>query len=73
MYQNHLSSKLGQVTQRSELVEAVKQIVKAGQAQLQPRITYQLECIGLIQVRGNQASFICELYRLYFQEHIHLF
>ena len=54
-----------------QLASALQQVVSANQSvQLEAIAAYKLESMGLIQLDGHQASPSCQLYRLYFCQHL---
>lgn len=74
IYSNHLLNLLENLKQHPELATAMKKIVEAAtdsvSVQLEPKHVYQLKCMGLVLVNGNNVKPFCELYRLYFLEHL---
>lgn len=74
IYSNHLLNLLEKLKQHSELATAMKKVVDAATdsvlVQLEPKHVYQLKCMGLVLVKGNNVKPFCELYRLYFLEHL---
>lgn len=71
IYGNHLQSLLALLRDRSELASALQQVVTAkGSVQLETITGYKLESLGLVQLEANQAQPSCELYRLYFRQHL---
>jgi len=71
IYGNYLRSLLTLVRDEAELASALQQVVTAKEAvQLEVITAYKLESLGLIKLDGNQAKNSCELYRLYFRQHL---
>jgi len=71
IYGNYLRSLLVLLRDRAELASALQQIVTTREAvQLEAITAYKLESLGLIKLDGNQAKLSCELYRLYFRQHL---
>lgn len=71
IYANHLQSLLALLRDRAELASALQQVVTAkGSVQLETIAAYKLESLGLVQLEANQAQPSCELYRLYFLQHL---
>lgn len=71
IYGNHLQRLLALLRDRAELASALQQVVTAkGSVQLDPIAAYKLESLGLVQLEANQAQPSCELYRLYFLQHL---
>jgi hypothetical protein len=67
IYSDHLRGYLGQIQNRPELAEALKQVVISdASVQLEPVLMYQLDSMGLVQFDGNRVKPSCELYRHYF-------
>jgi hypothetical protein len=66
VYRTHLRQHWELLKQRSELWAAFQRILNSTGVQLESTIAYQLESLGLIQLRGNRATSRYELYRLYF-------
>jgi AAA-like domain/Sigma-70, region 4 len=74
IYSNHLLNLLEKLKQHPDLATAMKKVVDAAtdsvSVQLEPKYVYQLKCMGLVRVEGNNVKPFCELYRLYFLEHL---
>jgi hypothetical protein len=67
IYSDHLRGYLGYIQKRSELAQALKQVVTASSpVQLEQMLMYQLDSMGLVKLDGNQVKLSCELYRQYF-------
>ncbi|MFK0733396.1 MAG: AAA-like domain-containing protein [Gloeotrichia echinulata GP01] len=71
IYTQHLREHLTLLQGESKLVSDLQQIVTAGTSVILDAIAaYKLESMGLIHLDGDQASFSCELYRLYFRQQL---
>jgi hypothetical protein len=67
LYSDHLRRLLTALQEQPDLWAAFQRVVEAQDAvQLEAIAAYQLESLGLVKLRGNEASPSCELYRLYF-------
>jgi AAA-like domain/Bacterial regulatory proteins, luxR family len=66
IYSHHLRRLWQTLQARADLADALQQVLEQSQV-LAPTIAYQLESMGLIRLKGNQAHLSCELYRHYFQ------
>ena len=68
IYSDHLRQHLAALQPYPTLIDALKQVVTAENSiELEPIAAYRLESIGLVSLKGNQASPSCELYRLFFR------
>jgi hypothetical protein len=71
IYSNYLRQHLANLQEHPELAIALKRVVTSPTSvQLEAIAAYKLESMGLVKLEGNQAIPSCELYRLYFQEHL---
>ncbi|MBE9002138.1 MULTISPECIES: AAA-like domain-containing protein [unclassified Nostoc] len=71
IYSNYLRQHLANLQEHPELATALKRVVTSPTSvQLEAIAAYKLESMGLVKLEGNQAISSCELYRLYFQEHL---
>ncbi len=71
IYGNYLLSLLALLRDEAELASALRQVVTAKETvQLEALPAHKLESLGLIKLDGNQARLSCELYRLYFLQHL---
>ena len=71
IYGSHLYLLLTSIQEHPELLDAVKQLVSTtNPVRLDATITRKLESIGLVERHGNDCSFRCNLYRLYFSDRI---
>ncbi|HHP7229479.1 MAG TPA: AAA-like domain-containing protein [Xenococcaceae cyanobacterium] len=71
IYRDMLRYYLGILYDNPILATAFKRIILADSPiQLESFTAYQLESLGLISLRGNEAAPSCELYRLYFQDRL---
>jgi hypothetical protein len=67
LYGDHLRRHLWNLRQRSELLEAVQQVMKATEpVRLEPVQAFQLESMGVVHLQGNEVVPRCDLYRRYF-------
>lgn len=75
IYSEELLNLLKKLEQHPELATAMKKVVDAEtdsvSMQLKPEQVSQLKCMGLVHVVGNNVKPSCELYRLYFREHLY--
>ncbi|MEQ8961232.1 MAG: AAA-like domain-containing protein, partial [Coleofasciculus sp. C2-GNP5-27] len=73
VYSHHLRRQFATVEKNPELVAALQQVVMATETvRLDAIAAYKLESMGLITLRGNQATIRCELYRRYLSEQLSL-
>ncbi|MEQ8968814.1 MAG: AAA-like domain-containing protein [Coleofasciculus sp. C1-SOL-03] len=73
VYSHHLRRQFATVEKNPELVAALQQVVMATESvRLDAIAAYKLESMGLITLRGNQATIRCELYRRYLREQLSL-
>ena len=71
IYSHHLRSHLAMLQDDPQVASALQQVVSANQSvQLEAIAAYKLESMGLIQLDAHQASPSCQLYRLYFCQHL---
>ncbi|MBE9225822.1 AAA-like domain-containing protein [Phormidium sp. LEGE 05292] len=70
IYHQHLLSQLNTIRENPELEEVLKQIINGFREPLEAIAAYKLESIGIIKLKGSEATISCELYRLYFQEQL---
>jgi AAA-like domain len=69
IYSQHLRELLTLLQKEPELMSAMQQVIAADeQVELDAIAAYKLESMGLVQLNGNQASAMCQLYRLYFSQ-----
>ncbi len=71
IYRNHLSRHLETIERRREIKKVFQDILKANSPVRFPqknREVRQLEAMGLITIKDNQAETRCQLYRKYFGE-----
>ncbi|MEM7762022.1 MAG: AAA-like domain-containing protein, partial [Cyanobacteria bacterium P01_A01_bin.40] len=67
IYSHHLRRHLETLQQKPSLAASLKEVVNANQpVELNPRETYQLYSMGLVQLKDNQVIPRCNLYREYF-------
>lgn len=71
IYSDHLRRHLLNLRTYPQLVEALRQVVVKGKpVELEAEPAFKLESMGLIGFQGNEAIARCELYRLYFRDHL---
>ncbi|OUL30739.1 AAA-like domain-containing protein [Nostoc sp. 106C] len=74
IYSNHLLNLLEKLKQHTELATAMKKVINGAtnsvSVQLEPKQVSQLKRMGLVHIEDNNAKPSCELYRMYFQEHL---
>ncbi|MHC0064426.1 AAA-like domain-containing protein [Nostoc sp. UIC 10890] len=69
IYGQHLRELLSLLQKEPELMTAMQQVIATDEkVELDAIAAYKLESMGLVQLNGNQASAMCELYRLYFSQ-----
>ncbi|MFN6530591.1 AAA-like domain-containing protein [Nostoc sp. ChiSLP03a] len=69
IYGQHLRELLTLLQKEPELMSAMEQVIATDEkVELNAIAAYKLESMGLVQLNGNQASAMCELYRLYFSQ-----
>lgn len=71
IYGQFLRNQLTVVQNSLSLASALHQVIHVSSGvRLDPAIAYELEGMGLIQLDGALAKLSCELYRLYFRNHL---
>ena len=71
IYGDHLRQHLWNLQQHPELMAAVKQAVMTSHpVRLEAMQAYKLHGIGLVNRQGNDVTPRCNLYRLYFRDHL---
>jgi hypothetical protein len=71
IYSDHLRRHLLNLQQYPQLAEALRQVVvKNKPVELEAEPAFKLESMGLIELHGNEATTRCDLYRLYFRNHL---
>ncbi len=71
IYRSHLRRHLASLQKDSELTTALHKVVTESESvRLEASTAYKLESMGLVKLRGNQATPSCELYRRYFREQL---
>ncbi|MBN3925164.1 AAA-like domain-containing protein [Nostoc sp. NMS4] len=69
IYGQHLRELLTLLQEEPELMSAMEEVIATDEkVELDAIAAYKLESMGLVKLNGNQASSICELYRLYFTQ-----
>ncbi|RCJ20723.1 hypothetical protein A6S26_25725 [Nostoc sp. ATCC 43529] len=71
IYSQHLRELLNLLQKEPELMSAMQQVIASDdKVELDAIAAYKLESMGLVQLNGNQACVMCELYRLYFSQQL---
>lgn len=71
IYTQHLRELLNLLQKEPELMPAMQQVIASNEkVELDAIAAYKLESMGLVQLNGNQACVMCELYRLYFSHQL---
>jgi hypothetical protein len=71
IYRDILRYYLATFYQNTTLAQAFKKVINSDRPiQLESITAYQLESLGLINLKGNEAFLSCQLYRLYFKERL---
>ena len=71
IYRNHLQSYCLRITKYPELVSVFRQVVDADSpVQISSLAAYKLESMGLTKLAANKVIPSCQLYRLYFRDHL---
>ncbi|MEH2394225.1 MAG: AAA-like domain-containing protein [Nostoc sp.] len=71
IYSQHLRELLNLLQKEPELMAAMQQVIATDEkVELDAIAAYKLESMGLVQLNGNQAHTMCELYRLYFSQQL---
>ncbi|MBD2412200.1 hypothetical protein FACHB389_27110 [Nostoc calcicola FACHB-389] len=71
IYTQHLRELLSLLQKEPELMSAMQQVIASdNKVELDAIAAYKLESMGLVQLNGNQACAMCELYRLYFRQQL---
>ncbi len=71
IYTQHLRELLNLLQKEPELMPAMQQVIASNEkVELDAIAAYKLESMGLVQLNGNQACVMCELYRLYFSQQL---
>ncbi|MEL6927428.1 MAG: AAA-like domain-containing protein [Cyanobacteria bacterium J06600_6] len=71
IYCDYLRGHLITLQNYPELAAAYKQVIDAETGiQLNSIVAYELESMGLVKLQGNETTYSCELYRLYFQDRL---
>ncbi|MBW4628363.1 MAG: AAA-like domain-containing protein [Brasilonema octagenarum HA4186-MV1] len=70
-YNDHLRRHLRNLQEDSKLVAAMKQVVAATHpVRVETGLAFKLRSMGLVKFQGNDVMPLCDLYRLYFREHL---
>jgi AAA-like domain len=71
IYSDRLRRCLHNLQQQPELASALKQVVTAREpVQLASAYVYQLDSMGIVQLKGDRVTPSCELYRQYFNTNL---
>ncbi|MDZ8222491.1 AAA-like domain-containing protein [Nostoc sp. ChiVER01] len=71
IYSQHLRELLSLLQKEPELMLAMKKVIATDEkVELDAIAAYKLESMGLVQLNGNQAHIMCELYRFYFSQQL---
>ncbi|RAM52256.1 MAG: adenylate cyclase [Hapalosiphonaceae cyanobacterium JJU2] len=70
-YKSHLIERLNLLKSTPDLKAAFHQVVNSEYPiKLEPNIARYLQCLGLVKLEGNFSKSFCELYRIFFREHL---
>ncbi len=71
IYSQHLRELLSLLQKEPELMSAMQKVIATDEkVELDAIAAYKLESMGLVQLNGNQAHTMCELYRFYFSQQL---
>ncbi len=71
IYSQHLRELLSLLQKEPQLMSAMEKVIATNEkVELDAIAAYKLESMGLVQLNGNQAHTMCELYRLYFSQQL---
>ena len=71
IYRDHLRGHLVTLKQYPELAASYKELIKSDEeVALNSIVAYELESMGLVKLKANQAVPSCELYRNYFRDRL---
>ncbi len=71
IYSQHLRELLSLLQKEPELMSAMQKVIATDEkVELDAIAAYKLESMGLVQLNGNQAHTMCELYRIYFSQQL---
>ena len=71
IYSQYLRELLSLLQKAPELMSAMEKVIATDEkVELDAIAAYKLESMGLVQLNGNQAHTMCELYRLYFSQQL---
>lgn len=71
IYSQHLRELLRLLQKEPELMSAMEKVIATDEkVELDAIAAYKLESMGLVQLNGNQAHTMCELYRFYFSQQL---
>ncbi|NMG06038.1 AAA-like domain-containing protein [Brasilonema sp. UFV-L1] len=70
-YSDHLRRHLRNLQEDGKLVAAIKQVVSVTHpVRVETGLAFKLRSMGLVKFQGNDVMPLCDLYRLYFREHL---
>ncbi|MFN6437789.1 MAG: AAA-like domain-containing protein [Nostoc sp. DedSLP01] len=71
IYKEHLREILNLLQKEPELMSAMQQVIAShDKVELDAIAAYKLESMGLVQLNGDRACVMCELYCLYFNQQL---
>ncbi|MCC5623230.1 AAA-like domain-containing protein [Nostoc sp. CHAB 5715] len=71
IYSQYLRELLSLLQKEPELMSAMEKVIATNEkVELDAIAAYKLESMGLVQLNGNQAHTMCELYRFYFSQQL---
>ncbi|WP_337907082.1 AAA-like domain-containing protein [Iningainema tapete] len=71
IYSQHLRELMNLLQAEPQLIYAIQHVVSSNEkVELDAIAAYKLESMGLVKLNGNLASPSCDLYRLYFKDHL---
>jgi len=71
IYSNHLRAHLATLRLNPELQNAFREVVKSDEpVKLEPEQSFKLQSMGLVKLDGDYAKPYCNLYRIYFRNHL---
>lgn len=71
IFSDHLRRHLSNLREDKRLMGAMGQVIYATQAiRLDTALAFKLRSMGLVKFEGNDVMPLCDLYRLYFREHL---
>lgn len=71
IYRDHLMRHLATLQNHPDLAAAFTTVISSEEpVEIETLLAYQLESMGLVAILGNRVVPRCQLYRLYFREHL---